>query len=50
MEVANLACTWTNFFNLVDFEGVPMGMFALVGFRVPFTWFVEVTNVACAWV
>ncbi len=47
MEVIDLACTWINYFNLVDFEGVPLGMFNLVDFRVPFTWYVLVTNVAC---
>jgi hypothetical protein len=48
--MADLACTWTDYFNLVDFEGVHVGMFDLVGSRVPFTWSAEVTDVACVWV
>ncbi len=27
-----------------------VGLFDLVGFRVPLTWSAKVTNVACAWV
>lgn len=50
MEVSDLACTWTKCLNLVDFEGVPMGMFDSMGFRVPFTWSTKVIDVDCAWV
>jgi hypothetical protein len=46
--MADLACTWTDYFNLVDFEGMLVGMFDFVGSRVPFT-STEVLDVVCTW-
>ncbi len=45
MEMAYLACTWTNGLNLVDFERVHVGMFTFMAFKVPFTWSEEVIDV-----
>lgn len=41
-------CNWVDYFNLVDLEGVPLGMLSLVGFNLCLP-FEDVANIPFAW-
>jgi hypothetical protein len=47
-EMANLICSWVDSLNVLDFEGVLVGMIPLVGFDLPKAWSKEASDVSCA--